>query len=148
MGSVLCISDRLWTAAAVCFIITTVIFAMESTQYGEEYLPSYIPVGFGIASVACTVFAILGFICAGVGKKHKWANVLSIILGAITAYSLIGILAIVGGVMGLRPFRRAEAEEKELEMPLDKQSAFEKADGEIQLNLIHISEPKRTRLIS
>ncbi|MDE6075383.1 MAG: hypothetical protein K2G26_02990, partial [Clostridia bacterium] len=69
-----------------------------------------------------------------------WAHVRSIIVGAVTAASLLGIFAIVGGHKGLKPWRRAkaeamakaQAEEEERAKLLAEQSASENSNAEIQ----------------
>lgn len=128
----------LFTAAAISFIITTVIFALLYAQHGEVYLPLIMLIIFALLSAFCVVFTILGFIGAFAGKKHKWANVLSIVLGSITAFSLFGIPAIVGGLKGLKPWRlaeeeakaKAQAEKEEWAIMLAEQSAPENSVGE------------------
>lgn len=76
------------------------------------------------------ICSVLGFVSAFAGKKHEWANIVSIVLGAIFSPAIIGIFAIVGGVKGRRPWVQARAEERERVRLLAKQTVLEKANGE------------------
>ena len=67
---------------------------------------------FGIIAIVMAVLAILMFVCASAGKKHKWANVTSIIIGAPTCIILIGIFAVVGGAKGLKSLKESEPKSK------------------------------------
>lgn len=75
----------------------------------------------------CSVF---GFVSAFAGKKHEWANIVSIVLGAIFSPAIIGVFAIVGGVRGRRPWVKARVEERERVRLLAEQTVLEKANGE------------------
>lgn len=71
---------------------------------GEIRIPMLVVmIGFGLMS-------LLMFICAFAGKKHKWANVLSIVLGIMNIAYLLGIFSLIGGVRGTEYLRAQESE--------------------------------------
>lgn len=61
-------------------------------------------------SIVLSIFIILGYLGAFLGKNHRWANILSIVLGAITVVGLVGIFALIGGVKGLKKFKKEKPE--------------------------------------
>lgn len=54
---------------------------------------------------------------AFLGKKHKWANVVTIVFGAICALFLVGIFSIVGGVKGLKALKKEKAAAEGVSVP-------------------------------
>lgn len=67
----------------------------------------------GILAIVCAVFALVGYVCAFAGKKYKWANYVSIAIGAVLSASYgFGLFSLIGGVVGLNRFK---AESKEIE---------------------------------
>ena len=100
----------------LAFAIIILLFAISySRGLGLPLLTSepmsfvfYIAFLPGIIIGALGIALIIG---AAAGKKHKWGNVLHIILGSITCPGCIGLLALVGGVKGNRYIENLPAEE-------------------------------------
>lgn len=67
-------------------------------------------IGYAVLSEPLYVFAFLG-------RKHKWANVVTIVFGAITVFFLAGIFSIVGGVKGLKSLKKEKAETEGASVP-------------------------------
>ena len=67
---------------------------------------------FSIVAISLFSFALILFLCAFMGKKYKWANIVCIIFGALTFYSA-GVLTLVGGVYGLRALKEKDTQLEE-----------------------------------
>ncbi len=58
--------------------------------------------------VVMFIFGILQLIAAIKGKTKKWANTMSIVIGAVFCLAVLGVLAVVGGVKGRKALRLAD----------------------------------------
>ena len=63
------------------------------------------------------VFAVILFVFAFLGKKYKWANIVTIVLGAIMVFFLAGIFSIVGGAKGLKSLKKKESVTESASVP-------------------------------
>ena len=92
-------------AFAIIFtIIATVFLLLFAIIIGVSgfYLGTQIITIFGVLAAFCSVIAAIGYIGAFAGKKHKWADKMMIVIGVLLSLWLLGIPALVGGVIGKR----------------------------------------------
>lgn len=61
-------------------------------------------VGYALTIVLFVINIILVYF----SKTKKWANILFIIFGAIGVFTPIGLLAVIGGILGLKDLDKAE----------------------------------------
>lgn len=69
---------------------------------------------FPILAVCAAITALLAalqFAGAVAGRKHKWGNVLSMVIGTITFFTIIGMFALAGGVKGFGQQTKGKREE-------------------------------------
>lgn len=66
---------------------------------------------FAFIALVLVASTVLQYVAAFAGKKHEWANVISIVIGSLWVILLgLGALAIVGGVRGRKVLKRTVTE--------------------------------------
>ncbi len=91
MAIILFLAAAIWTLEIV---VSGILYPTEDTEVIYELLPYLIlAAGLWILAILQTIFAVAG-------KKHKGANVCSIILGIILLPTYVGVFALAGGIMG------------------------------------------------
>lgn len=64
---------------------------------------------FNLVSFAFLILAVFQYIAAFAGKKKKWADIISIVIGSIfLVYCGLGALALVGGIKGYKQLKATE----------------------------------------
>ena len=89
---------------AILMLIITILMFIFITKIGFAKLIA--PV------ILMIILDVLAFVCAAAGKKKEWANVLSVIIGAILSIGAVGLFALFGGLLGCEPFADVKTEER------------------------------------
>lgn len=64
---------------------------------------------FNLVSLVFLILAVFQYIAAFAGKKKKWADIISIVIGSIfLVYCGLGALALVGGIKGYKQLKATE----------------------------------------
>lgn len=92
---------------AIFFLLVVLTAVIVPTFVGEEDLRTPMT----IVAIAFGALSLLAFVCAFAGRKYKWANVISIVLGILLIVYLVGIFSLVGGLKGLESLREPEKEQ-------------------------------------
>lgn len=96
---------------AIIIFITAVYCVLVNVLAGTSGALLIMLLGF---SALMFFLGILQLIAAIKGKTKKWANTLSIVIGAPFCLAILGVLAVVGGVRGKRALLKAEAAANEV----------------------------------